>query len=124
MLGWTSAIATIKTAAEAAKASGKIEAYKELINAQEQILAAQQEQVKLLAQISELQKENADLREKQKLKATVRFHDFFCWRVAENGAEEGPYCSRCWEEKQELYHVAPHPMKPACMACPKCKTMI
>jgi hypothetical protein len=66
-----------------------------LIEAQQQIMAVQDENRTLKDKLAELQDNKA-------LEAMVTFHDAAYWKKREDGKEDGPYCPSCWDLSRKL----------------------
>lgn len=89
---------TIKALTTAAKTIGNIEVQQQLIDLQGDVL-------ELLEQNRQLQAENAELRDQLKTRGSIDFRDNFCWLTGDDGNEEGPFCSACWDDRGKLVHL-------------------
>jgi len=104
----------LKLAANLYKESGKIEQYKEILEAQEQLLEMQKK-------IADLESKNRECEEKLKIKENLIYENNAYWINIE-GKKDGPFCSRCWDK--DKYLIRMHPTaNPASNRCPECKNI-
>jgi hypothetical protein len=66
-----------------------------LIEAQQQIMAVQDENRSLKETL-------AEVHDHKSLEALVSFHDAAYWKKREDGKEDGPYCPSCWDLNRKL----------------------
>jgi hypothetical protein len=102
----------LKDAAKVLQESGKIEQYRQILDAQEKMLEMQK-------RIGDLEVDNKDLREKLESKGKLKFEKNAYWIREEKGAD-GPFCSRCWDADKQLIRMQPCG-NPAYFDCPNCK---
>lgn len=102
----------LKLSADLYKESGKIEQYKQILDAQAQLLEMQK-------RIADLENENKDLKEKLRIKENLIYENNAYWTNKE-GKKDGPYCSRCWDKNKDLIRMHPT-ANPASSRCPECK---
>ena len=69
----------------------------------------------LQTQVMSLLEENKSLRTTLETRATLTFKSDAYWR----DGNEGPFCSRCWDDEKKLIRLHLGGLAPA---CPKCKT--
>jgi regulator of replication initiation timing len=95
--------------------AGNIELYEKLLTIQEKALET-------MEQNKNLREENSKLKEKLKIKDSLRFKENAYYTVDQEGnIKDGPFCSRCWDHNEKLIcmHLSE---KPRSIWCPKCKT--
>lgn len=100
----------LKDAANILKESGKIEQYRQILDAQEKMLEMQKK-------ISDLEGDNTDLKDKLKTKANLKLQNHAYWMI-DNG--DGPFCTRCWDAENKMIRLHPEG-NPAYYNCPNCK---
>jgi hypothetical protein len=66
------------------------------------LIDSQEELMKKNEAISSLNDEIKSLKAQADLEHSVVFHDRACWKNADNGEEEGPYCPVCWGDSRKL----------------------
>src|ERR1700677_3279566 len=89
----------LKDAAKVLQESGKIEQYRQILDAQQQMLEMQKK-------IRELETENKNLKEKLETKGKLR-HDKNAYWLEEDGKNEGPFCTCCWDVDKKLVRMHP-----------------
>ena len=102
----------LKDAAFILKESGKIEQYREILEAQEKMLEMQK-------RIAELENENKDLMGKLETKGKLIYDKNAYWEIS-GDKRDGPFCSCCWDDSKKIIRMQPCP-NPAYYSCPKCK---
>ena len=99
----------LKSAATILKEAGKVEQYRQILEAQEKLLEMQNK-------ISELEGENRTLKEKLKTKEELKYEGNAYWRM-EGDRRDGPFCSRCWDKNKDLIRI-----NQSTYVCPECQT--
>jgi|SRR3989344_6803626 len=99
----------LKDAAKILKEAGKIEQYREILDALEKMLEMQNK-------INELQTENIDLKNKLEIQKKLTYRNNAYWTQDEN---QGPFCSRCWDSEKKLIRMQPR-NTPEYFDCPNC----
>jgi len=102
----------LKSVASTLQEAGKIEQYKQILEAQKELLGMQK-------QISDLETENKELNEKLKTKESLTFRDNAYW-IKKDDQKDGPFCSCCWDDDRKTIRMQPCG-NPAYFDCPKCK---
>ncbi len=102
----------LKSAASVLQEAGKIEQYKQILEAQKDLLEMQET-------ISKLKSENKELNEKLEIKEKLFFERNSYW-VGENNKTMGPFCSCCWDDTKKTIRMQPCG-NPALYSCPKCE---
>lgn len=102
----------LKSVGKILQEAGKIEQY-------QQILEAQQELLEMQKKIQGFEKENAELKEKLKIKENL-IHENHAYWINNEGKKDGPFCSRCWDVDKNLVRLHPG-YNPAYYHCPNCK---
>ncbi len=102
----------LKDAAKVLQESGKIEQYRQILNAQGKMIEMQKH-------IGDLEVENRDLKEKLEIKGKLRYEKNAYWFQEEKG-HDGPFCSRCWDSDKKLIRMQPCG-NPAYFDCPNCQ---
>lgn len=99
----------VKNIAYVLKEAWKIDEYSKILELQQQLLDMQNT-------ISELHKDNKDLRDK---------FDFKWKLIYKNNArynwEDWPFCSRCWDKNKELIRIISRGINNDYADCPECK---
>jgi predicted nuclease with TOPRIM domain len=101
----------LKLSADLYKESGKIEQYKQILDAQAQLLEMQK-------RIADLENENKDLKEKLRIKEDLIYENNSYW-INKEGKKDGPFCSRCWDKNKDLIRI--HRIVGNDRKCPECK---
>lgn len=91
-------IDSIKTAGTLAKQIGSIEVQQKLIDLQVEALD-------LIDENRTLKERVATLEGKLKTKKSLQFRKNFYWTTADDGHEEGPFCSHCYDSDRNLIHL-------------------
>ena len=100
----------IEVAVEIAEKTKNLELKETILNLKEQILTMREENLALKEQIaSNNQKEN------------LIFRDNMYWKKLEDGSEDGPFCSGCYDAKKTLIRMHVHQRG---NICPSCKQLI
>ncbi|QQR80077.1 MAG: hypothetical protein IPJ69_12180 [Deltaproteobacteria bacterium] len=69
-------------------------------------------------------KEIIKLKDSLKLKGKLERYRYVYYFLDDNGIKMGdPFCSYCYESKNELIHVVQDPLKNRDFVCPGCKTV-
>ena len=102
----------VKAVAEILQKADNIELYKDILN-------IQAEAMDLMDQIRVLKNENYELKEKFRIKEELRFVNDLYWVINCNEEKDGPFCSRCFDEKDRLIRM--HSKKSSHrFVCPVC----
>jgi hypothetical protein len=88
----------LKSVAQVLQEAGKIEQYRQILDAQKELLQMQKK-------IQDIETEKADLLRKLEIRSDIFFENNVYWRKMGGDKKEGPYCSRCWDEKGKLIHM-------------------
>jgi len=86
------------------------------------ILSLQTQIMELLAEKQQLLDQVRECRKKMALKQALVYRDNAYWLPMKGGGEQGPYCTRCWDEYQltiRRLHV-----RYEWFYCPKCKDTV
>lgn len=102
----------LKSVAGVLQEAGKIEQYRQILDAQQKLLEMQK-------RISDLEGENKELSEKLKTQESLVFEKNAYW-LEKDGGKDGPYCSCCWDDDKKTIRMQPCG-NPAYFDCPKCK---
>lgn len=102
----------LKTVAGVLQEAGKIEQYKQILDAQRELLEMQKK-------IFDLENANLELKSKLEIKDSFVFEKNAYWL---NGSDkkDGPFCSCCWDNDKKTIRMQPCG-NPAYFDCPKCK---
>jgi len=101
-------IEELKSIAGVFREAGKIDQYKQIVDALQKISEIQ-------AKLSVLETENQILKSKLDVKDLLLFKNNSYWIK-----EDGPYCSCCWDDERKTIRMQPCG-NPAFYDCPKCK---
>ena len=74
------------------------------VEAQQTIMALQEEHLNLREQNARLREENASLRAELELKRKLRYEGN-CYWIANGDSKDGPYCQLCWDKEQKLVRL-------------------
>jgi hypothetical protein len=72
-----------------------VDLLRKILTLQNEIMALSEENASLKAQ-------NRTLQERLSLTAILSFRDNAYWRARDDGTEDGPFCSTCWDVDQRL----------------------
>jgi len=101
----------LKSVAATLQEAGKIEQYKQIVQAQKELLEMQK-------QISELEKDKKELEEKLRIKDSLIFENNAYW-INKSEKKDGPFCSCCWDDNRKIIRMQTCG-NPAYFDCPKC----
>lgn len=104
----------LKSVASTLQEAGKIEQYRQILDAQKELLQMQKT-------IFDLEEELKHLKEELKLKDSLIFENNFYWTNNE-GKKDGPFCSCCWDSDKKTVRVLP--LNQSYSECPKCKNTV
>ena len=85
------------------------------------ILDLQTEILKLYQDNLEVKTANHSLKERIQIKENLEFRGKAYWRRKQDGSEEGPFCSACWDVKQQLVWSHEFTNDPGHYRCPACQ---
>src|SRR3989338_5684032 len=102
----------LKSVASTLQEAGKIEQYRQILDAQKELLEMQK-------QIADITNENKELKEKLEIKESLVYKDNVYWIEKEN-KKDGPFCSCCWDNDKKTIRMQPCG-NPVYFDCPKCK---
>ncbi len=105
----------LKSVAGVLQEAGKIEQYRQILDAQKELLEMQK-------RISDLELDNKDLKDKLQTKDSLTFENNAYW-INKDGKKDGPFCSCCWDDHNKTIRVQPAG-NPAFCTCPKCKNTV
>jgi len=103
----------LKSVGKILQEAGKIEQYKQILDALQKLLEMQK-------RIDELETENKKLKEKLETKESLHFENGAYWITKEDSTKDGPFCSRCWDVEKNTVRLKPG-INPAFHSCPECK---
>jgi hypothetical protein len=101
----------LKSVAGVLQEAGKIEQYRQILDAQKELLEMQK-------RISDLESDNKSLKEKLEIKDSLIFDRNAYW-IEKNSKKDGPFCSCCWDDNRKTVRMQPCG-NPAFYSCPKC----
>lgn len=101
----------LRSVAGVLQEAGKIEQYRQILDAQKELLEMQK-------RISDLETESKDLKEKLETKESLVFENNAYW-IDKDGKRDGPFCSCCWDDNKKTIRMQPCG-NPAFCSCPKC----
>lgn len=87
-----------KTAVKLVQDIGNVEATKEIVNLQSEIVELVQERNDLKTKIQELEKQI-------NLKSTLNFKNNMYYQTEDNGVEDGPFCSGCFDNTRKIIRL-------------------
>ena len=103
----------LKLIASVLKEAGRVDLHSQLLEFSEKL----REQEEL---IHKLEKENRSLREADDLKARVHVRDEMYYVRQDDGSDDGPFCTRCYDIDGKLSRLKVADYDQA--RCPQCKT--
>lgn len=106
----------VKSVAKTIQKINNIELYQKILNLQGDIM-------QLLEENSTLKTENSSLKHKLSIKESLKFENDVYWMEKSKGVKEGPFCSCCWDTKQQLVRMLVCG-NPDYSNCPICKVAI
>lgn len=106
----------IKSVAKTIRQIDNIELYQKVLNLQSEIM-------ELLEENSKLKRELGLLKDKFKIKESLKFEHDAYWIEEAGTAKDGPFCSNCWDTHQSLVNMISS-FNPEFAHCPNCKTEI
>lgn len=101
----------LKTAVGMAQKIGSIEVQQKLIDVQGEALEMIDDNRVLRGKIAELTL-------LIKTKKSLAFRNNFYWTTIDDGSEEGPFCSSCWDAGDKLVRL--HEFEKKYFGCPSC----
>ncbi|MBI4155816.1 MAG: hypothetical protein HY507_01115 [Candidatus Zambryskibacteria bacterium] len=102
----------LKDAASILKEAGKIEEYRQILEAQEKML-------EMSKKIEDLEEDNKELRKQQEIKGKLIVENNMYY-IEENGIKNGPFCTSCLDSEQKPIRLHFH-QDSGSASCPKCK---
>lgn len=101
----------LKSIAGVLQEAGKIEQYRQILDAQKELLEMQNK-------IYSIESENRDLRGKLETIKSLIFEKNAYW-INNDNKKDGPFCSCCWDDHKKTIRMQPEG-NPAYYSCPKC----
>jgi hypothetical protein len=93
------------------------------VELQQKILDLQGQILQLVEDNMNLKEEVRGLNERTRIKETLTFRNDAYWIPRAENAEDGPYCSKCWDSEGKL--IRQHSMRnPSFHECPECKSRV
>lgn len=105
----------LKSVASTLQEAGKIEQYRQILDAQKELLQMQKT-------IADLESDNRQLKEELKMNKSLTFENN-CYWTNEDNKKDGPFCSCCWDDNKKTIRMLPCANK-AYFECPKCRNMV
>ena len=94
------------------KEAGKVEQYRQILDAQKEMLEMQNT-------ISNYGKRIKELEEELKIKGQIRFENDAYWLFGDDNKKEGPFCSVCYDNNAKLIRL--YPWSGKIFECKVCK---
>ena len=104
----------LKTIYSVFQKAGKIDEYKQIVEALEKNLELQKDN-------QGLKDENKTLKDKLKIKGSINPRDNAYWVKKEDGSEDGPFCLRCYDKNKDLMRLPQGQYN--FRTCPECKNV-
>lgn len=104
-----------KSATELIQKIDNIELYRKILDLQSEAMG-------LVDQNNVLKEENKELKEKLKIKDNLVYRNNVYWLRLQEGTEDGPFCSRCWDVDNKLVRHA-H-LLTNFYVCPQCNMSV
>jgi len=96
------------TAAEAVKTAISLVRKGDLAALEKVLLDLRDDIAKLRDANIELRNENRDLREKLNTREGLTFAENVWWKLLDNGGREGPYCPKCYGDRDKAVRMGYH----------------
>lgn len=103
----------LKSVGKVLQEAGKIEQYKQILDALQKLLEMQK-------RIDELETDNKKLHEEFEVKAKLIPEGNVYW-IEESDKRDGPFCTCCWDDERRLIRLHKNGISNR-VSCPKCKT--
>lgn len=104
-------VETFKEAARVVQALGNKEVYQRILDAEIQAM-------ELVAENKDLKNQVAELQEQSRIKGELVFRDNSYWLPTDKNEDDGPFCSKCWDDEKKLIRLHRHEgWQPRCPAC-------
>ncbi len=87
----------LKSVASTLQEAGKIEQYRQILDAQKELLEMQK-------QIADLTSENRELKERLAIKESLIFKDNAYW-IEKDNKKDGPFCTCCWDNDKKTIRM-------------------
>lgn len=108
----------VKVLLNLAKAAGNVELQEKVVELSSSLLELAGDNASLHAQVKELH-------DKLSVQAAVSFHDGAYWKGESGPPENGPFCSKCWDDERKLLHMIPRSTDDdGVYYCPKCMQQV
>jgi hypothetical protein len=104
----------LKDAAKLAQQSDNVELMRVLLDAQNEAMKQQDE-------IQELKERVRELEDQLEFEGALHFRENAYWSTDQEGQEDGPFCSRCWDKDGVAVRLHAH--KSGALICPECTKM-
>lgn len=114
-------VAAIKQGAALAKKAGNQEVYAILLDAQEQTLDLREEVLSLRTERQDLLEQIKALKESLDVRDALEYKKNCYWRQLQDGSEEGPFCSNCYDSHERLL-IRLHPVGDTAFPAWLCQT--
>jgi ribosomal protein S27AE len=112
-----SIIDQVKDVAKLAQEYGKIDLYQKAVDLQSQVTDLAAQNFVLSMALTESRQQIADLQDKLRLKGQVEYRRGVYYIKKDDGTNDGPFCSRCWEADHLLIHVDRNDHRYHCRNC-------
>ena len=109
-------IEEFKEVVKLAQKLDNMELYRKILDLQAEIIRVVEENMQLKAQVKELSK-------KLTIQETLEFKEEAYWRKLEDGTEDGPFCTSCWDSEQKLIRMIVFKKSGQPKGCPVCHTV-
>ena len=103
----------LKSVGKVLQEAGKIEQYKQILDALQKLLEMQK-------RIEELETENKRLHEELEIKGKLVSEGNVYW-LENDGVKDGPFCTCCWDAEHKLMRLHKSEVSNR-VHCPKCNT--
>ena len=104
----------LKAVGKVLQEAGKIEQYKQILDALRKLLEMQK-------CIEELETDNKRLREELEIKGQLVSERNVYW-IEKDGVRDGPFCTRCWDDEHKPIRLHKSEVSDR-LHCPKCNTV-
>jgi len=88
-------IEDIKEVVKLVQSIDNIDLYRKILDLQAEVTGLVQDKLQLAQQVQ-------DLTDKLAIKGSLEFRDEGYWRKCDDGKEDGPFCTACWDSDKKL----------------------
>lgn len=103
-------IEDVKEVVKLVQSIDNIDLYRKILDLQAEVTGLVQDKLQLTQQVR-------DLTEKLAIQGSLEFRDEGYWRKCDDGKEDGPFCTACWDSDKKLVRSVPIRNVYGCPVC-------